>query len=51
MHLAMERGETEGATKTWEAFKADNGDWLRDKKVNILVQYALSKSPELPTRR
>ena len=48
MHLAMERGETEGATKTWEAFKADNSDWLRDKKVNILVQYALTKSPELP---
>jgi tripartite-type tricarboxylate transporter receptor subunit TctC len=48
MHLAMERGETEGATKTWEAFKADNSDWLRDKKVNILVQYALSKSPDMP---
>jgi tripartite-type tricarboxylate transporter receptor subunit TctC len=47
-HLAMERGETEGATKTWEAFKADNSDWLRDKKVNMLVQYALKKSPELP---
>jgi len=48
MHIAMERGETEGATKTWEAFKADNGDWLRDKKVNMLVQYALTASPELP---
>jgi hypothetical protein len=48
MHLAMERGETEGATKTWEAFKADNDDWLRDRKVNMLVQYALSASPELP---
>jgi len=47
MHLAMERGETEGATKTWEAFKADNSDWLRDKKVNVLVQYALSKAPDL----
>jgi hypothetical protein len=48
MHLAMERGETEGATKTWEAFKADNDDWLRDRKVNMLVQYALTASPELP---
>ena len=48
MHIAMERGETEGATKTWEAFKADNSDWLRDKKVNMLVQYALTASPELP---
>ena len=48
MHIAMERGETEGATKTWEAFKADNSDWLRDKKVNMLVQYALMASPELP---
>jgi tripartite-type tricarboxylate transporter receptor subunit TctC len=48
MHIAMERGEVEGATKTWEAFKADNSDWLRDKKVNMLVQYALTASPELP---
>jgi hypothetical protein len=48
MHLAMERGETEGATKTWEAFKADNADWLRDKKVNMLVQYALKPAPDLP---
>jgi hypothetical protein len=47
MHLAMERGETEGATKTWEAFKADNSDWLRDRNVNMLVQYALTASPEL----
>ena len=48
IHLAMERGEVEGGTKTWEAFKADNGDWLRDKKVNMLVQYALRAAPDLP---
>jgi tripartite-type tricarboxylate transporter receptor subunit TctC len=47
MHLAMERGETEGATKSWEAFKSDNGDWLRAKKVSILVQYAMKKADDL----
>jgi tripartite-type tricarboxylate transporter receptor subunit TctC len=47
MHLAMERGETEGATKSWEAFKSENGDWLRDKKVSVLVQYAMKKAEDL----
>jgi hypothetical protein len=43
----MERGETEGATKTWEALKSENGEWLHDRKLNILVQYALHKAPDL----
>jgi hypothetical protein len=47
MHLAMERGETEGATKSWEALKSENGEWLRDKKINVLVQYAMKKADDL----
>jgi tripartite-type tricarboxylate transporter receptor subunit TctC len=47
-HLAMERGELEGTTKAWPTMKSANADLLRDKKVNILVQYGLERSPELP---
>jgi len=47
-NLAMQRGEVEGATKSWPSMKTANADWVRDKKVNILVQYALEKDPDLP---
>lgn len=46
-NLAMQRGEVEGATKSWPSMKVANADWVREKKVNILVQYALEKDPEL----
>lgn len=46
--LAMQRGEVEGNTKAWASMKVDNADWLRDKKVNILLQYAHERSPDLP---
>jgi tripartite-type tricarboxylate transporter receptor subunit TctC len=48
INLAMERGEVEGTTKSWASMKVDNADWLRDRKVNILLQYALESSPDLP---
>lgn len=47
-NLAMQRGEVEGGSKAWASMKVDNADWLRDKKVNILVQYATSRDPDLP---
>ena len=46
--LGMERGEIEGGSKAWESMKVDNADWLRDKKVNILLQYATERAPDLP---
>jgi tripartite-type tricarboxylate transporter receptor subunit TctC len=47
--LAMERGEVAGnGGITWASLKATHGDWLRDRKVNVIVQYGLSKHPELP---
>src|SRR5437764_4885708 len=47
--LAMERGETEGFCGIgWTFLKLRKGDWLRDKKVNILYQMSLQKHPELP---
>ena len=46
--LAMQRGEVEGNSKAWASMKVDNAAWLRDKKVNILLQYALERAPDLP---
>jgi tripartite-type tricarboxylate transporter receptor subunit TctC len=28
--------------------KADNAEWLKNKQVNLLLQYALERSPDLP---
>ena len=47
-NLAMERGEIEGTSKPWNGIKVDNADWVRDHKIQLLVQYGLARSPELP---
>jgi tripartite-type tricarboxylate transporter receptor subunit TctC len=47
--LAMERGEAEGFCAIgWTFVKLRKGDWLRDKKINVLFQMALRKHPEIP---
>jgi tripartite-type tricarboxylate transporter receptor subunit TctC len=46
--LAMERGEVEGHSTAWSAVKVAKPDWLRDKTVAIIVQFALQRHPELP---
>jgi tripartite-type tricarboxylate transporter receptor subunit TctC len=47
--LAMERGEASGrCILSLSALKAAKPDWLLEKKVNILLQVGLAKSPELP---
>lgn len=47
--LALERGEVEGrGSNSWSAWKATHPDWVRDKKINILVQIGLTKAPDLP---
>jgi tripartite-type tricarboxylate transporter receptor subunit TctC len=47
--LAMERGETQGFCGIgWTFLKLRKGEWLRDKKVNILFQIAMGKHPDLP---
>ena len=45
--LAMQRGEVEGGSKSWAAMKIDNAEWLREKMVNVLVQYAPERVGEL----
>ncbi len=46
--LAVERGEVDGLCGwDWSSLKAQKSDWLRDKKINILVQIALEPEAEL----
>ncbi len=48
-YLAMERGEVEGHPSASRAgLKSTHPDWIRDRKVKIIVQYGRAPSPELP---
>lgn len=50
--LAMERGEVEGSHATAENLVIGKPDWLRDKKVAVLVQYSTDRHrafPDVPT--
>jgi tripartite-type tricarboxylate transporter receptor subunit TctC len=39
INLAVERGEVDGrGSDSWASLKANNPDWLRERKVNILFQ-------------
>lgn len=48
IYVAMERGEVDGRTNSWATVKAIVPDWLRDRKIHILVQVGLAKAPDLP---
>ena len=47
--IAMERGELDGRC-AWShsSVMASNPTWLAEKKINVLLQYALERSPQLP---
>lgn len=45
--LAMERGETAGHSTAWEALKTQHPDWITDKKVRIVLQFAINRHPEM----
>ena len=47
IHLAMERGEVHGTWANWSTLKAIAGQWIEEKKIRILAQWALRKHPEL----
>lgn len=36
--IAMERGEVEATAQPWPVIRRENAEWLRDKKINLLVQ-------------
>jgi tripartite-type tricarboxylate transporter receptor subunit TctC len=38
MTIAMERGEVEGVTNSWDSWKSFNPAWVQDKKIKVLVQ-------------
>jgi len=46
--LAFERGEVEGIVKPWSSIKTSTPEWLRDKKIHLLVQHTRVRHPELP---
>ena len=49
INMAMERGEVQGRCGwSWSSVVATHPQWLRDKKVNILVQLSLTKHADLP---
>jgi tripartite-type tricarboxylate transporter receptor subunit TctC len=46
--LAMERGETEGAHSTLEQTLFSHRDWIKEKKMTVLVQYTQTRHPAFP---
>jgi tripartite-type tricarboxylate transporter receptor subunit TctC len=46
--IAMERGEVEAMSLPWPVLQAENPEWLRDKKINLLLQTGLEKNRTLP---
>ena len=46
--LAVERGEVEGHSTSLEAYKSAQPGWIKDKKINFIVQYGLKRHPDIP---
>src|SRR4051794_29827242 len=51
VYLAMERGEVDGLGVTWGEFSSEKANFVREKKINVIVQSAPKASdlPEVPT--
>jgi tripartite-type tricarboxylate transporter receptor subunit TctC len=49
VNLALERGEVDGRCGwSWSSVESTRGSWVKEKKINILVQLALQKHADLP---
>jgi len=46
--IAMERGEVEALSLPWSVLQAENPEWLRDKKINLILQTGIEKNRTLP---
>jgi tripartite-type tricarboxylate transporter receptor subunit TctC len=46
--LALERREIDAYSAPWIVFRVTRADWLRDRKVNILLQTGLDRASDLP---
>jgi tripartite-type tricarboxylate transporter receptor subunit TctC len=45
--LAMERGEVDGATTSWNTIKTSKQDWLKSSAINLIVQFTPDRHKEL----
>ena len=45
--LAAERGEVDGGLTSWNTLKRTKPDWIRNRDINTLVQYANERHPDL----
>lgn len=46
--LAMERGEVDGMSQSWGSVITEKPDWVRDKKISVLVQITAVKHKDMP---
>jgi tripartite-type tricarboxylate transporter receptor subunit TctC len=46
--IAMERGEVQARTGSFTGLRSEHPEWLRDRKVNILLQIGGKPDPDLP---
>ena len=46
--LAMKRGEVDAVSMPWTVFRVIRAQWLREKKVNVLLQTGADTAPDLP---
>ena len=46
--LAMEKGEVDGATTSWNTIKTSKQDWLKNKSINLILQFTPDRHKELP---
>ena len=49
INLAIERGELDGRCGwSWSSIKSTGAKWLKEKKINLLIQMSTATHPELP---
>jgi tripartite-type tricarboxylate transporter receptor subunit TctC len=48
INLALESGEVQGTIAAWTSVKTLSSQWLADKKIRVIAQWALRPNAELP---
>jgi tripartite-type tricarboxylate transporter receptor subunit TctC len=48
INLALESGEVQGTISAWTTLKTLSSQWLDEKKIKVIAQWALRPNPELP---
>ena len=43
----MERGEVDGGLTSWNTLKRTKQQWLKNRDINVLVQYGAERHPEM----